>query len=285
MSQGPGADNRPLGEDREVRGTGRRPPAPPATAQQDGWCGGGILRLDLAAVNEPRRDVVGVIPAYQCSATVGEVVAGTRRYLARVLVVDDGSTDPSGEVARRAGAEVLRHDHNRGKGAALRTAFTHLTEERAAGKAPELAAIAMLDGDGQHDPDDLPGLLAAWDSGAWDLIVGGRLKDRALIPPHRYWTNTIGTKLLSIITGVALGDSQSGYRLVDVGLLERMDLRSRGYAIESEMLIKAARRGARIGQVKIKTIYHDRVPSFYRPLRDTVAITAASIYHRLFDRA
>ena len=225
-----------------------------------------------------------MIPAYQCSATVGEVVEGTLHHLDRVVVVDDGSTDGSGEVAQAAGAQVLRHERNRGKGAALRTAFTALFEERRRGKAPEIAAIAMLDGDGQHDPDDLPGLLAEWDSGRSDLIVGGRLKDRALIPPHRYWTNTIGTKLLSIITGVALEDSQSGYRLVDAGLLERMDLKSKGYAIESEMLIKGARRGARIGQVRIRTIYHDRVPSFYRPLRDTVAITAASIYHRVFDR-
>jgi len=228
--------------------------------------------------------VVGVIPAYQCSATLGRVVEGTLRHLGRVLVVDDGSTDGSGAVARQAGAEVLRHERNRGKGAALRTAFDRLFEERRSGAAPGLVAIAMLDGDGQHDPDDLPGLLEAWDSGASDLIVGGRLKERALIPPHRYWTNTIGTKLLSIITGVALEDSQSGYRLVDAGLLERMNLRSNGYAIESEMLIKGARRGARIGQVKIQTIYHDLVPSFYRPLRDTVAITAASIYHRLSDR-
>jgi glycosyltransferase involved in cell wall biosynthesis len=232
----------------------------------------------------PRQDVVGVIPAYQCAATVGEVVEGTLRHLGRVIVVDDGSTDASGRVAREAGAEVLRHDRNRGKGAALRTAFAHLFDERRRGAGPDLAAVALLDGDGQHDPDDLTGMLAAWDSGAWDLIVGGRLKERALIPPHRYWTNTIGTKLLSIITGVKLGDSQSGYRLVDIGLLERMDLRSRGYAIESEMLIKAARRKARIGEVVIRTIYHDRVPSFYRPLRDTVAITLASIYHRLSAR-
>lgn len=225
-----------------------------------------------------------MIPAYQCVATVGEVVEGVREHLDRVVVVDDGSTDGTGEGARAAGAEVIRHARNRGKGAALRTGFGRLFAERASGTAPGLEAIAMVDGDGQHDPDDLPNLLGAWDSGEWDLIVGGRLKDREAIPPHRYWTNTIGTKLLSIVTGVALEDSQSGYRLVEAGLLERMDLRSNGYAIESEMLIKAARRGARIGQVKIRTIYHDRVPSFYRPVRDTTAITLASIYHRLTDR-
>jgi glycosyltransferase involved in cell wall biosynthesis len=226
----------------------------------------------------PRQDVVAVIPAYQCAVTIGEVVKGVLRHLARVVVVDDGSTDGTGEAAAAAGAEVIRNPRNRGKGHALRRGLTAVLT------GPRPAALGMLDGDGQHDPDDLPVLLAAWDEGAYDLIVGGRLKDRSLIPSHRYWTNRIGTGLLSIITGVALEDSQSGYRLIAAGLLERLDLRSDGYAIESEMLIKAARRDARLGQVRIRTIYHDRVPSFYRPVRDTVAITLASIYYRLTDR-
>ena len=228
----------------------------------------------------PRADVVAVIPAYQCAVTLGEVVEGTLRHVARVIVVDDGSTDGTGEAAAAAGAEVVTNRINRGKGNALRRGFDHLEAEN----DPSIAAVALLDGDGQHDPEDLPILLAAWDEGHYGLIVGGRLKAKADIPPHRYWTNTIGTKLLSWVTGVLLEDSQSGYRVLSMDLLKRMNLRSDGYAIESEMLIKAARRKARIGQVVIRTIYHDRVPSFYRPVRDTVYITLASAYHRLFDR-
>lgn len=232
----------------------------------------------------PRQDVVAVIPAYQCAVTVGEVVEGVLRHLSRVVVVDDGSSDGTGAVAADAGALVVRNPRNRGKGHALRRGFDEVLDRRTTGEMAEVEAVAMLDGDGQHDPADLPVLLAAWDETAYDLIVGGRLKERALIPGHRYWTNRIGTGLLSFITGVALEDSQSGYRLIAADLLERLDLRSDGYAIESEMLIKAARRRARIGQVRIRTIYHDRVPSFYRPVRDTVGITLASVYHRLFDR-
>lgn len=239
-------------------------------------------------MTEPRQDVVAIIPAYQCRATIGEVVAGVLEHVARVIVVDDGSTDGTGEVAAAGGAEVIRNPANRGKGHALRRGFDAvLTERRAAldrGEVPGVAAVVLLDGDGQHDPADLPVLLAAWDEGAYELVVGGRLTQKALIPAHRYWTNAIGTKLLSWVTGVALEDSQSGFRMVGADLLERMHLASNGYAIESEMLIKAARRGARIGQVVIRTIYHDRVPSFYRPVRDTVAITLASVYHRLVDR-
>ena len=234
--------------------------------------------------SDARPDVVAVIPAYQCAVTIGEVVQGTLRHVARVIVVDDGSTDGTGAAAAAAGAEVVTNARNRGKGHALRRGFDHLLAEADPEVGPEVRAVALLDGDGQHDPDDLPILLAAWDEGGFGLIVGGRLTARASIPPHRYWTNTIGTKLLSWVTGVVLEDSQSGYRVLSVDLLRRMNLRSDGYAIESEMLIKAARRRARIGQVVIRTIYHDRVPSFYRPVRDTVYITLASAYHRLFDR-
>jgi glycosyltransferase involved in cell wall biosynthesis len=230
--------------------------------------------------------VVAVIPAYQCAVTIGEVVEGTLAHVARVVVVDDGSTDGTGAAAEAAGAEVVTNPMNRGKGNALRRGFDHLVHRMAEAPAggPAIQAVALLDGDGQHDPDDLPVLLAAWDEGCYGLVVGGRLKARADIPPHRYWTNTIGTKLLSWVTGVVLEDSQSGYRVLSMDLLRRMNLRSDGYAIESEMLIKAARRRAKIGQVVIRTIYHDRVPSFYRPVRDTVYITLASAYHRLFDR-
>lgn len=230
-----------------------------------------------------RRDVIAVIPAYQCAVTLGEVVAGVRRHLDEVVVVDDGSTDGCGEVAKQAGARVVSHDHNRGKGHALQTGCAAaLAWGREAGHPP-VAALVLLDGDGQHDPEDLPQLLAAWDRGDVDLLVGARLKDRAKIPSHRYWTNTIGSKLLSIITGTGLEDSQSGYRVIRAELWERLALRSGGYAIESEMLIKAAKRRARIVHARVRTIYHDRVPSFYRPVLDTTRITLASIYHRLFS--
>jgi glycosyltransferase involved in cell wall biosynthesis len=239
----------------------------------------------------PRDDIVAVIPAYQCAATVGEVVTATRRHVQRVVVCDDGSTDGTGAVAREAGALVITNSENRGKGHALGRAFqVALMPWDGAdreGEGPILhpapAALALLDGDGQHDPDDLVSLFAVWDQGIWDLLVGARLADKEAVPAHRYWTNTIGSRLLSFITGVGLEDSQSGYRVIGSDLLRSLGLRSTGYAVESEMLIKAARQGARIGHARVKTIYHDRVPSFYRPVLDTTRITFASIYHRLVD--
>jgi glycosyltransferase involved in cell wall biosynthesis len=222
-----------------------------------------------------RSDLVAVIPAFECAASIGQVVRGVRRHLATVLVVDDGSSDATAEAARAAGAEVELLAANRGKGFALRRGI-----ELALRRRP--AAIVLLDGDGQHDPEDLPRLIAAWDRGEAELVVGARLADADAIPAARYWTNYIGSRILSWMTGVELHDSQSGLRLLDAELAAALDLSSDGYAIESEMLLKTARRGARIAHVPVAAIYNAS-PSHFRPLRDTIRICLAAIYFKVFD--
>lgn len=232
----------------------------------------------VATGTEARGDLVAVIPALDCSATIAEVVRGVRGHVARVVVVDDGSSDGTGALAEAAGAEVLRHSERAGKGVALRHGI-----ERALSTGP--LAIVLLDADGQHDPADLPLLIERWDGGAVDLVIGARLEDRASIPPARYWTNAIGSGILSFMTGYRLEDSQSGYRLVRAELLEQMQLVSAGYAIESEMLLKAAKRKARIDHVRIRTIYGavGELPrSHFRPVRDTVRISLAALRFKVF---
>jgi len=222
-----------------------------------------------------RQDVVAVIPAYDCFSSIGRVVAELRRHVARVVVVDDGSRDGTSRAAADAGAEVHRFEENRGKGAALSEGIRIALEA-------DPAAVLLLDGDGQHDAADAPALLAAWDAGAGDLVVGSRMSRPEAIPAERYWTNRIGSRILSFMTGWEIEDSQSGYRLLSAELLRRMPLASRGYAVESEMLIKAAHRGARLAQVPIRTIYEGG-PSHYRPVLDTVRISLWSVYWKAFD--
>jgi glycosyltransferase involved in cell wall biosynthesis len=222
-----------------------------------------------------RRDVVAVIPAYQCAATIGSVVAGVLRHLAEVVVVDDGSDDATGEIAAAAGAVVERLPQNCGKGVALLRGI-----EVALERSPE--AVLLLDGDGQHDPEDIPGFLAAWDAGAGDLLVGTRMGDPDTIPRSRYWTNRIGSRALSWMTGWRIEDSQSGYRLVGADLLRRLPLSARGYGVESEMLIKASHRRGRLGEVPIRTIYEGG-PSHFRPVLDTVRIALSCAYWKAFD--
>jgi len=218
-----------------------------------------------------------VIPAFDCGKTIGEVVAGARRYLAEVVVVSDGSRDDTAAQALAAGARVEILPENRGKGYALRRGI-----DLALARAPR--ALVLLDGDGQHDPEDIPALLAAWDSGAVDLVVGARLQDSRRIPPARYWTNYIGTKILTWMAELALEDSQSGYRLLSAGLARRLRLRSDGYAIETEMLIKAGKAGARLGHVAVRTIYNGE-RSHFRPLLDTLRIALAAIQFKVEDES
>lgn len=222
-----------------------------------------------------RRDLVAVIPAYDAAATVGEVVTGVLGQLERVVVVSDGSRDATADVARRAGAIVEELPENRGKGAALRRGM-----EIALALAPD--ALVLLDADAQHDPADLPAFIARWDREHPDLIIGSRLEDASAIPSARYWTNYIGSRILSWMTGRELLDSQSGYRLISADLAHRLGLRADGYAVESEMLIKSARLGARIDHVRIRTIYNE-AGSHFQPVLDTFRISCAAIYFKVFD--
>ncbi len=221
-----------------------------------------------------RRDIVTAIPALNCAATIAEVVAGCLRVVTEVVVVDDGSSDATAERAGAAGARVERLGRNHGKGFALRRALELAL-------ASEPAAVAMLDGDGQHDPADLPTLVEAWDGGRSSLIIGSRMSDSGNIPRARYWTNYIGSRILSRMSGYELSDSQSGYRLASAGLIRQWRLQSNGYAVESEMILKSSHLRAQLEEVPIRTIYGAE-QSHFQPIRDTVRISCESIYFKLF---
>ncbi len=228
-----------------------------------------------------RRDLIATIPAFDCAPTIGRVVSGCLAHVGTVIVVDDGSSDGTAEAAREAGARVESLERNQGKGAALRRGL-----EIALAGSPadpgEPAGVVLLDGDGQHDPGDLPALIAAWESGAGELVIGSRLGASDAIPRARYFTNYVGSRILSWMSGVELEDSQSGYRLLAASLARRLRLRSCGYAIESEMLLKTAALGATIAHVPIATIY-DGAPSHFQPIRDTLRISCAAVYFKVFD--
>ncbi len=214
-----------------------------------------------------------LVPAYQAAATVGDVVRGLRASVPRVLVVDDGSADATAEEAERAGAEVLRLPVNGGKGTAIRAGLERLL----AGKSTH---VALVDADGQHDPSDLPPLLAAARAGA-DFVIGSRMDDRESIPFYRYRTNEIGSRVLSRMTGLEIEDAQSGYRVVAAGLLRKLDLNARGYIIETEMLLKAAPHLKSFHHVPVRAIYGG--PSHYKPFRDTWVISWGAVYYKVFE--
>jgi glycosyltransferase involved in cell wall biosynthesis len=218
-------------------------------------------------------DPVALVPAYQASATVGAVVGGLAASVAKVLVVDDGSTDATSAEAERAGAEVLRLPANGGKGAALRAGLSRVLASGA-------SHVVFADADGQHDPADLPALLAAARAGE-AFVIGSRMSDPDAIPAYRFRTNEIGSRILSRMTGHEVEDAQSGYRVVSTDVLRRLDLKACGYIIETEILLKAARHVRRFCHVPVRAIYGG--PSHYRPFRDTWVISWGAVYYKVFE--
>jgi len=214
-----------------------------------------------------------LVPAYRAEETVGDVVRGLLRHVPRVLVVDDGSSDRTSERAKAAGAEILRLAANGGKGTALRAGLELLL-------ASEATHVALVDADGQHDPADLPGLLAAAREGD-AFVIGSRMGEADVIPAYRHRTNEIGSRILSRMTGLEIEDAQSGYRVVAADLLRRLRLNACGYIIETEMLLKAAPHLRRFRHVPVRAIYGG--PSHYRPFRDTWLISWGAVYYKVFE--
>jgi glycosyltransferase involved in cell wall biosynthesis len=199
--------------------------------------------------------IVALIPAHDEAPRIDPVIRAAAAHLP-VLVVDDGSSDDTAAVARAAGATVLEQRPNAGKGAALRTGFRRALEDGA-------EAIVTLDGDGQHDPAEIPRFLAAWAERP-DLVVGRR-NYRAL-PPARRLSNELGRLAFSWAVGREIPDNQSGYRLVSRRLAEAtLASDEPGFAFEVEQITSCIRMGGTIAWVPIRTIYAG-APSHIRPI-------------------
>ncbi len=216
---------------------------------------------------------MALVPAYQAAETVEPVVRGILRHVPRVLVVDDGSTDETAIRALEAGAEVVSLPENSGKGSAIRAGLARLLSS-------EVSHVAFLDGDGQHDPEDLPKLLAAAREGDV-FVIGSRMARPEETPAVRYHTNEIGSRILSRMTGREVEDGQSGYRVIAADLLRRLRLNARGYLIETEILLKAAPFVERFRHVPVRAIYGG--PSHYRPFVDTWIISWGAVYYKVFE--
>lgn len=201
-----------------------------------------------------------MIPCFNEAGNIAAVVRGVRAHLPRVLVVDDGSTDATAAFAAAAGAEVLRHDSNRGKGAALRTGFA---------RALALGAswILTLDGDGQHAPEDIPQFLNLAAQTPAALIIGNRFVRSDQIPFLRRQVNRWMTRRLCQMSGCSVPDSQCGFRLIRSSALAQIHLRTDHFETESELLVAVAHAGLEIATVPVAVIYGSG-QSKIRPLRD-----------------
>jgi len=221
--------------------------------------------------------LAAAIPALDAAPSIGAVVRGTLEIVPHVLVIDDGSRDDTAETAPDAGAEVVRHPVNRGKGAALRTAFATLFGSGA-------DAVVTLDADGQHLPAEIPRLVAAW-SPEVDLVMGTRGHLFAAMSGLRRASNTLSSRAISWLAGEPLEDIQTGFRLYTPRLVEVTGFPEDRFEAESAVVVRALRRGLRIAAVPIELGFADgRTTSHYRPLVDSLRIAAAVIRARWDSR-
>ncbi|ASJ16396.1 dolichol-phosphate mannose synthase [Thermococcus chitonophagus] len=184
-----------------------------------------------------------VIPAYNEGKRIGEVLSKIPDFVDEVIVVDDGSTDNTSEVAKSFGATVVRLERNSGKGAALREGVKKANGD----------IIVLMDADGQHDPREIPKLLEPIIQGKADFVIGKRIIKKGKRPLIRKLSNWITSTLISLKVGEMIEDSQSGFRAIKRGFIP--EITSNRYEVETEVLIKAKRLGARIIEVPISTRY------------------------------
>ena len=218
---------------------------------------------------------MALIPAFNEERTIGGVVRRALPFVQRVLVIDDGSTDRTAELARAAGAEARRHQTNRGKGVSLQEGFRQVIEEGWKG-------VIVLDGDGQHEPEEIPRFLATARDDDFEIVVGNRMGASSGMPAVRYNTNWVTSQIVSFLAGQKIPDSQCGFRLLKKELLKQVICTTRNYDMESEQLIKAGRLGFRISSVPINCIYSGQV-SKINPGRDTWRFIRL-VLHSLFSR-
>lgn len=212
---------------------------------------------------------VAVVPALNEERTIGTVVLKAAEVVDQVLVVDDGSTDATAEVAKRAGAEVLPHEGNRGKGAALWTGLREALDRKA-------DVVVTLDGDGQHDPAHLAELVAPIEAGEADVVVGSRDLDGDGASSR---SRQVGRAVLDTVTntvgGLDVADTQSGFRAIRADVLPSILPKESGMGVESEMLLAAQREGHRIVEVQVPDHYPEGVSPSTNPTRHGASVLAS----------
>ena len=207
------------------------------------------------------RACAAVLPCFNEANHLPTLIAGLRTHLPTVFVVDDGSMDSTATVAAAAGAKVLKHATNSGKGRALRTGFA---EARARGFIWAL----VMDGDGQHAPEDIPKFFTCAAQTGASLVVGNRLGEANMIPPVRRFVNRWMTARLSHLSGRPLADSQCGFRLIHLETLAQLTLQADHFEIESELLVRWVQAGLPVEFVPIQVIYRQG-GSKINPFTDT----------------
>ena len=203
-----------------------------------------------------------VIPAFGEEKHIGDVARRTRAKLEHVLVVDDGSTDATASRAREAGADIIVHPQNRGKGEAIKTGLRHWLDR-------QFDYVIILDADGQHLPEEIDRFIEAATASDAQMFVGTRMNDVSSMPLVRRVVNRYMSNKISAVCGQDIPDTQCGFRMLHRQLIPDLLGGAARFDYETEMLIIASRKGCKIESVPITTVYSDEVSSIH-PVRDTL---------------
>lgn len=206
--------------------------------------------------------ILAVIPALNSSEFLTSLLPKVGEKVDCILVIDDGSSDNTADVAAELKASVIRHEINRGKGAALKTGFAYAIEN-------DFDVVITIDSDNQHDPEYISAFIERYTSSNPDLIIGSRIKNKGDMPWPRRFSNWSTSRFLSFILKTNIEDAQCGYRLISRKLIESIILESDRFELESEIIIKAARAGFKIEFVPIAGYYDIAIPSAMRLFVDT----------------
>lgn len=232
-----------------------------------------VRTLDLEPKTKPK--IIAAIPAYNEEKTIAKVVLRARKKVDRVIVIDDGSADATSDIAEALGALVFKHEKNLGYGSAIKTCF-------GAAKKLNTDIMVILDGDGQHNPNEIPSLVKKIKEG-FDVVIGSRFLKKNKIPKYRKF----GINILNLAirrAGVNVNDCQSGYRAYSKKAIEQIHLKENGMSASTEILLQAQANGLRFCEVPIGCDYGVDHPSTRNPLTHGVSVLVSILRHIEFSR-
>jgi len=188
------------------------------------------------------------IPAFNEGKVIDKVIKDCLKFSNEVVVCDDGSMDNTYEVADSAGADVIRHEKNIGKGESLRSLFKFARHSNH-------DIIVTIDGDGQFIPEEIPKLVKSIQENKSDLVIGYRFDDTTEIPNYRRFGNKMLDKMTNMVEEISVRDTQSGFRAYSRKVIDDIDFKMKGFGADAEILIDAAKKGYRLSEEKITVIY------------------------------
>jgi glycosyltransferase involved in cell wall biosynthesis len=234
---------------------------------------------EAVVASQPRYRIAALIPAFDCARTIADVVRGASRHCEHVLVVDDGSSDETAQLARAAGADVIRHELNRGKGAALRSGMIRLL-------AQGFTHAFSVDGDGQHLASEMQRMLDVSHATPDAIVLGARrIAPEQEVAPIKRFGNDFANWWVSLAAGREFRDTQTGFRIYPIAATLDLGVQAERYQFESEVLILAARRRIGIETCEVAVFYPppgERI-SHYDPWLDTcrIIVTVVSFLVRV----